>query len=120
MSKYSGKLGELYRAYSRLVSQWPVDNLRPTHCYKNALKQHMDSKFDRIDAMHGEGVNREFAVVEKELASLGNLVKNKHKTQYSVSEDLKDPISNKGYYTNLLSSIDDAVKSKKTTSLRVD
>ncbi|KAJ2397170.1 hypothetical protein GGI23_003634 [Coemansia sp. RSA 2559] len=120
MFKYSGKLGELYQTYSRLVSRWPVDNLRPTHCYKNALKQHMDSKFDRIDEMHGEGVNQELAAVEKEIQSLSNLVKNKHKTQFAVSGDLKDPISNKGYYTRLLSSIDDAVQSKKTTSLRVD
>ncbi|KAJ1664370.1 hypothetical protein IW140_004124 [Coemansia sp. RSA 1813] len=120
MSKYSGKLGDLYQTYSRLVSQWPVDKLRPTHCYKNSLKQHMVSNFGRISALRGESVNQELIKVERELASLNNMLKSKHKTHYAISEDLKDPISNKGYYTKLLSSIDDAIKSKKATSLRVD
>ncbi|KAJ2557114.1 hypothetical protein EV175_001542 [Coemansia sp. RSA 1933] len=120
MSKYSGKLGELYQAYSRLVSQWPVDKLRPTHCYRNVLTQSMDRKFDKISVLRGDSVNQELTTIAKEIESLNSLLKSKYKTNYAVSDDLKDPVSNKGYYEKLLTSIDDAVKSNKTTSLRVD
>ncbi|KAI9500727.1 hypothetical protein GGI25_003924 [Coemansia spiralis] len=120
MSKYSGKLGQLYQAYSQLVCQWPVDRLRPTHCYNAVLKRQMNNKFDKISAMHGEKVNLEMAAVENEIAALENLTKSKYKARYPVSTDMEDPVSNKGYYKKLLNSIDEAVKLNKNTSLRVD
>ncbi|KAJ2749001.1 hypothetical protein H4S06_004767 [Coemansia sp. BCRC 34490] len=120
MSKYPGKLGELYQTYSRLVSQWPADKLRPTHCYKNALNRHMKSNFDRVSVMRGESVNAELATFEREIDSLTNLLKNRYKSQSTLSSDMADPVSNKGYYTKLLSSIDNAVKANRPTSLRVD
>ncbi|KAI8321436.1 hypothetical protein GQ54DRAFT_182479 [Martensiomyces pterosporus] len=120
MSRYTGKLADLHKAYSRAVSLWPADKLRPTHCYKNALKQQINSKFDRLNTLRGDELGREVDVIEKELAALENLVSNKYRAQHKVSESISDPVSNKGYYTRLLDSIDKAVKSNKKSSLRVD
>ncbi|KAJ2726247.1 hypothetical protein GGI07_000724 [Coemansia sp. Benny D115] len=120
MSKFTGKLGVLHDAYQRVVSAWPVDKLRPTHCYKTVLKQQMNKKFDRLGSLHGEKLAIEYAQAEKELAALKNLASNKYRTQYKVSEAISDPISRKGYYIQLIASIDEAIKSNKKTGLRVD
>ncbi|KAJ2546089.1 hypothetical protein GGH95_006932, partial [Coemansia sp. RSA 1836] len=56
----------------------------------------------------------------QELKALSNLASNKYRSQYKVSGALADPVSHKGYYAKLLGSIDNAVKSDKKTSLRVD
>ncbi|KAJ1884933.1 hypothetical protein GGI03_000205 [Coemansia sp. RSA 2337] len=120
MSRYTGKLSDLYQSYARVIGQWPADKLRPTHCYKGVLKAQMKTKFDRLNSLRGEELSREAGLVERELEALSNLVSNKYRSQYKVSEALADPVSNKGYYTKLLESIDSAVKSNKRTSLRVD
>ncbi|KAI7831955.1 hypothetical protein BX661DRAFT_204246 [Kickxella alabastrina] len=120
MSRISGKLGELQAAYQRAVSLWPMDKLRPTHCYKSVLKQQMNKKFDKLSALRGDQLNSEITVVQKELDALNNLVSNRYRSQYKVSEAISDPVSHKGYYTQLLNSIDDAVKTNRKTSLRVD
>ncbi|KAJ2813003.1 hypothetical protein H4S07_000997 [Coemansia furcata] len=120
MSRYTGKLSDLHQSYARVIGQWPADKLRPTHCYKNVLKAQMKTKFDKLNLLHGEELSREAGVVELEIGALSNLVSNKYRSQYKVSEALVDPVSHKGYYTKLLESIDSAVKSNKKTSLRVD
>ncbi|PIA18427.1 hypothetical protein COEREDRAFT_79892 [Coemansia reversa NRRL 1564] len=120
MAKYTGKLGELYTAYSRVVSLWPVDKLRPTHCYKKELKQQMGIKFDRLSSMHGTQLNQELGRIEQEITALNNLVTNKYRLQYKVSEAITNPASNRNYYTKLLESIDKAAVSGKKNSLRVD
>ncbi|KAJ2744238.1 hypothetical protein GGI20_003137 [Coemansia sp. BCRC 34301] len=120
MSRYTGKLSDLYQLYARVIGQWPTDKLRPTHCYKAVLRAQMKAKFDRLNTLHGEVLSQEAGVVEQELKALSNLVSNKYRSQYKVSEALVDPVSHKGYYAKLLDSIDTAVKSNKKTSLRVD
>ncbi|ORX72234.1 hypothetical protein DL89DRAFT_265843 [Linderina pennispora] len=102
MSKYTGKLGELYKAYSRAVSLWPADKLRPTHSYRDVLKRQMTNKFDKL------------------ISAIENLVSSKYRAENKLSEAITDPVSNKGYYTKLIASIDDAVKQNKKTALRVD
>ncbi|KAJ2447906.1 hypothetical protein GGF42_005314 [Coemansia sp. RSA 2424] len=120
MSRYTGKLSDLCQSYARVIGQWPADKLRPTHCYKAVLKAQMKAKFDKLGALHGEELSREAGLVEQELKALSNLASNKYRSQYKVSEALADPVSHKGYYAKLLGSIDNAVKSDKKTSLRVD
>ncbi|KAJ1962806.1 hypothetical protein GGI12_002430 [Dipsacomyces acuminosporus] len=120
MSRYTGKLGELYKSYSRAVSLLPADRLRPTHCYRNALKQQMESRFEKLSTLRGEESTKEMSAIERELTALSNLASNRYKSGFKVSEALCDPVSNKGYYTRLLDSIDSAIKSNKKTSLRVD
>ncbi|KAJ1957338.1 hypothetical protein EC988_000883 [Linderina pennispora] len=120
MSKYTGKLGELYKAYSRAVSLWPADKLRPTHSYRDVLKRQMTNKFDKLSALHGDQLNQGLAVVEKEVSAIENLVSSKYRAENKLSEAITDPVSNKGYYTKLIASIDDAVKQNKKTALRVD
>ncbi|KAJ2288388.1 hypothetical protein IWW55_006517, partial [Coemansia sp. RSA 2706] len=105
MSKYAGKLGELHTAYTRAISRWPVDALRPTHSYKAVLKQQMGRKFDKLSAIHGPQLNEELGHIEREIAALNNLLANKHKAQNKVSEAITDPASHRGYYTKLLESI---------------
>ncbi|KAJ1822080.1 hypothetical protein LPJ60_002238 [Coemansia sp. RSA 2675] len=120
MSRYTGKLSDLYQSYARVIGQWPADKLRPTHCYKGVLRAQLKAKFDRLDALHGEELSREAGLVQREQEALSNLVSNKYRSQYKVSKALVDPVSHKGYYAKLLESIDSAVKSNKKTSLRVD
>ncbi|KAJ2895069.1 hypothetical protein IWW38_002403, partial [Coemansia aciculifera] len=88
MSRYTGKLSDLYQSYARVVGQWPVDKLRPTHCYKAVLKAQMKAKFDKLDLLHGEELSREAGIVEQEIKALGNLVASKYRSQYKVSEEL--------------------------------
>ncbi|KAJ1722842.1 hypothetical protein LPJ53_002761 [Coemansia erecta] len=80
----------------------------------------MNTKFDRIGALRGADLNRRIGLVEKEIAALNRLLSNKYRAQYRLSDGINDPVSNKGYYVKLLSSIDEAVKSNKKTALRVD
>ncbi|KAJ1727661.1 hypothetical protein LPJ61_004459, partial [Coemansia biformis] len=118
MSRYAGKLGELHTAYARLVGLWPADKLRPTHCYKRVLGQHMDAQFDRMAAIQGAALGRELERVQQEIAVLQKLVANKYRTQHRLSAAITDPASHRGYYTKLLGSIDKAVASGKQLSLR--
>ncbi|KAJ1842369.1 hypothetical protein LPJ73_005827 [Coemansia sp. RSA 2703] len=120
MSRFTGKLGELHSAYQRVISSWPADKLRPTHCYKSILKTQMNAKFDRIGALRGDDLSRQIVLVEKEIAALNSLLSNKYRSQYRLSDGINDPVSHKGYYVKLLNSIDEAVKSNKKTALRVD
>ncbi|KAJ2449014.1 hypothetical protein EV183_005130 [Coemansia sp. RSA 2336] len=117
---YSGKLGELYSAYSRVVGRWPVDQLRPTHCYKKVLKQQMAEKFAQLSKISGPQLNPKLQRIEREISALNSLLDSKHKAQYKLSESILDPASNRGYYTKLLESIDRAAKSTNKGMLRVD
>ncbi|KAJ2711734.1 hypothetical protein H4R19_003105 [Coemansia spiralis] len=120
MSKYAGALGDLHRAYARLVSQWPADRLRPTHCYQKVLAQHMDAHFARLAALQGAALAPELERTRREIAALQDLVASKYRAQYKLSPAITDPASHRGYYTKLLESIDSAAASGKKSSLRVD
>ncbi|KAJ2160853.1 hypothetical protein GGF46_001910 [Coemansia sp. RSA 552] len=120
MSRCAGKLGELHAAYSRVVGLWPVDRLRPTHCYRKILKQQMTAKFDKLAAMHGPQVNREMARIEQEIGALDRLVASRYQSQFKTSPSLMSPASQPTYYARLLKSIDQAAASAAPTSLRVD
>ncbi|KAJ2140714.1 hypothetical protein IW136_002511 [Coemansia sp. RSA 678] len=120
MSRYAGKLGELHSAYTRVVSLWPVDKLRPSHCYKNVLNQQMNLKFEKLSTIHGTQLNQELDRIEQEITALNNLVKSKYRFQNKVSEDITNPASHRGYYTKLLESIDRASQSKDKGNLRID
>ncbi|KAJ2082736.1 hypothetical protein H4R24_001332 [Coemansia sp. RSA 988] len=80
----------------------------------------MDSKFNKLSTSHGTQLNQELDRIEKEITALNNLVANKYRLQYKVSDSISNPVSNRNYYTKLLESIDKAVASGKKTSLRVD
>ncbi|KAJ2796212.1 hypothetical protein H4R21_004804 [Coemansia helicoidea] len=120
MQKYAGVLGDLHRAYARLVGQWPVDRLRPTHCYKKVLAQHMDAQFERLAALQGAALAPELERVRREIAALQDLAANTYRTQHRLSATVTNPASHPGYYTKLLDSIDSAAASGKKLSLRVD
>ncbi|KAJ2465386.1 hypothetical protein GGI02_004711 [Coemansia sp. RSA 2322] len=120
MPRYTGKLSDLYQSYARVVSQWPTDKLRPTHCYKSVLKAQMKTRIDKLNLLRSDELSLEAGRVEQEIDTLRSLVSNKYQSQNRVTEALTDPVSNRGYYSKLLESIDAAASSSRRTSLRVD
>ncbi|KAJ2782493.1 hypothetical protein H4R18_002245 [Coemansia javaensis] len=118
--RFGGRLGELYAAYAQVVQRWPADKLRPGHCYKKVLRQHMDAKFDRLSTMHGPALDGELARARREVDALQSLVAGEYRARFKAPESLTSPRSQPDYYRKLLASIDAAAASGKSSSLRVD
>lgn len=72
----------LYRAYLRVVNQWPEDKLRPTRDMKHVLQTRVEETFRKPLQSEGE---LDMAAAKMQLDALTRLVNNEFKNQVRIS-----------------------------------
>ncbi|CCX09296.1 hypothetical protein FPQ18DRAFT_336129 [Pyronema domesticum] len=123
----------LHRQYINLVNHWPIDPLRPTVSFQNMLADRVERYFGthaqadetiptqntplRAETIAKEGAHEavakpvvkfDQALIEKEINVLGNLLEDRFKKAYPVSDTMLKPKSNPEYYEKLLQELDEA------------
>ncbi|KAI8061016.1 hypothetical protein BC940DRAFT_310928 [Gongronella butleri] len=100
----------LYRAYIRLVRDWPADKVRPNRDMKQVLAARVEETF-RKPLQDGEPIDIQKA--ERQLDALERLLDNEFKQKYPLSDKILSPAGNPNYYSSLLSSLNANKDSKK-------
>ncbi|KAG0165347.1 hypothetical protein DFQ28_008921 [Apophysomyces sp. BC1034] len=97
------EIQNLYRAYLRLVRDWPADKVRPNRDMKQILTQRVEETFRRPLENEAEPFNLDQA--QKQLDALERLLKNEFKSKYPLSDKILQPASNPNYYSGLVASL---------------
>ncbi|GAB7352144.1 hypothetical protein MBLNU459_g2634t1 [Dothideomycetes sp. NU459] len=103
---------QISKHYTRILSRWPVDQLRPELTFQNLLKKRIAA----APGPHGAEHNTAQAVIPsprdpaaelREVNALYLLLDNRYTNEYPVSKSLMRPASNPDHYTNLAKELDE-------------
>ncbi|KAI5237833.1 hypothetical protein E4T43_07847 [Aureobasidium subglaciale] len=95
--------------YARILSQWPVDRLRPEISFQSVLKK-------RLEAAPVAQVNQANTAQasapkprneDREINALYSLLENRYTSVYPVSPNMMRPLSAPDHYTNLVKELDE-------------
>ncbi|CAM0134945.1 hypothetical protein VKS41_000481 [Umbelopsis sp. WA50703] len=95
------EIQSLYRSYLRLISEWPVDRVRPNRDMKKVLTARVQEMFRQTD-------NAQIDIQEarQQLNALERLLSNEFKEKYPLSDKIVSPASNPNYYSRLVASLE--------------
>ncbi|KAJ2962775.1 hypothetical protein NQZ79_g2080 [Umbelopsis isabellina] len=101
------EIQSLYRSYLRLISEWPVDRVRPNRDMKKVLTARVQEMFRQTD-----NAQVDIQEARRQLDALERLLSNEFKEKYPLSDKIVSPASNPNYYSRLVASLE-AQKSNK-------
>ncbi|KAG0039723.1 hypothetical protein BGZ82_007025 [Podila clonocystis] len=92
----------LYRAYLRVIANWPTDPIRPTRNMKTALRSQVTESFRSLNNQADSSVAQRIADAQVQLQALQKITRNEFKQKYPLSPKLLTPASNPNYYSKLV------------------
>ncbi|KAF6235605.1 hypothetical protein HO173_006288 [Letharia columbiana] len=111
----------VYKHYQRLLTQWPVDLLRPEVSFQKAIQRRIDTRLKPSTTAPEDNVvfNQAQATVPTKVAFdekgeleqvnvLYSFLENRYTKTYPLSEKMMRPASNPNYYDGLLKELNEA------------
>ncbi|KAI5204708.1 hypothetical protein E4T39_03457 [Aureobasidium subglaciale] len=95
--------------YARILSQWPVDRLRPEISFQSVLKKRLEA----APVAQANQANTAQASAPKprneirEINALYSLLENRYSSVYRVSPKMMHPLSAPDHYTTLVKELDE-------------
>ncbi|KAL8912835.1 MAG: hypothetical protein Q9171_002213 [Xanthocarpia ochracea] len=113
-----------YRHFQRVLTQWPVDTLRPQVSFQNAMRRRIDKQLgpSTTDNTSYDPANESKDTLvtplepyneEEQLEQVNVLysfIENRYAKKYPLSNRLLKPLSNPEYYENLVKELEEAPK----------
>ncbi|KAK0113687.1 hypothetical protein ONS95_013935 [Cadophora gregata] len=108
-----------YQHYTRALSRWPVDNLRPDCQFPKIMRKRLEQRFLPVSSQPTQtGTTQAVAhnsvdeKLELEQANvLYSLLENRYSGKYPIKGELMTPKSNPNHYTNLIKELEEAPRS---------
>ncbi|KAH7369873.1 hypothetical protein BKA65DRAFT_487188 [Rhexocercosporidium sp. MPI-PUGE-AT-0058] len=110
-----------YKHYTRALSRWPVDNLRPDCQFPQVMRKRFEQRFSPASSQSQKSTPAAAQAVasspvdeklELEQANvLYSLLENRYSRKYPLKGSLMSPKSNPNHYTNLIRELEEAPRS---------
>ncbi|KAK0516983.1 hypothetical protein JMJ35_000138 [Cladonia borealis] len=111
----------IYKHYQRILTQWPVDRLRPEVSFQKIIQHRIDTQLKPPTTPPQDNVvsNQAQATIPtsvpfdeqgqlEQVNVLYSLLENRYKKKYPLSEKMMRPASNPDYYDKLVKELDEA------------